>query len=87
MVEGSEIMSLSLKDDVCDLTDEECTSISEEVHNNLVRSLIEAGGEIRELRSLLTRAYEQLLLLGYDSGFTNEDIHKLINDITIYLEG
>ena len=68
------------------LTDEEYDAISEIAYDNLVHSLIEAGGEIRELRELLSRAYEQLLLLGYDSGFTNEEIHKLINDIKKYLE-
>lgn len=78
--------NLPVLDDACDLTDEECVAIAEETHGNLVHSLIEAGGEIRELRTLLSRAYEQLLLLGCDSGFTNEEIHKLINDIAKYLE-
>ena len=72
--------------DPYDLTDEEYDTITEETHDNLVRSLVEASGEIRELRELLARVYEQLLLLGYDSGFTNEEIHKLINDINKYLE-
>ena len=72
--------------DLYDLTDEEYDAIAEEAHDNLVRSLVEAGGEIRELRELLTRAYEQLMLLGYNSGFTNEEIHKLTNDIKRYLE-
>lgn len=70
--------NLPVLDDACDLTDEEYVAIAEEAYDNLVHSLIEAGGEIRELRTLLSRAYEQLLLLGYDSGFTN--------DIKIYLE-
>ena len=78
--------NLPVLDDACDLTDEEYVAIAEEAYDNLVHSLIEAGGEIRELRTLLSRAYEQLLLLGYDSGFTNEEIHKLINDIKEYLE-
>lgn len=69
-----------------DLTDEECDAIAEEAYDNLVHSLIEAGGEIRELRELLVRAYEQLLLLGYDSGFTNEEIYSLTTDIAKYLE-
>ena len=73
--------TLPVLDDACDLTDEEYDAIAEEAHDNLVRSLVEAGGEIRELRELLARAYEQLMLLGYDSGFTNEEIHKLTNDI------
>ena len=79
--------NLPVLDDACDFTDEEYDAVSEEAHDNLVRSLIEAGGEIRELRELLARAYEQLLLLGYDSGFTNEEINKLANDIAEYLEG
>lgn len=76
--------NLPVLDDACDLTDEEYDAIAEEMHDNLVHSLIEAGGEIRELRKLLARAYEQLLLLGYDSGFTNEEIEKLVNDIDRY---
>ena len=72
--------------DQYDLTDEECDAIAEEAHDNLVRSIVEAGGEIRKLREFLTRAYEQLLLLGYDSGFTNEELSKLTNDIKEYLE-
>lgn len=78
--------NLPVLDDACDLTDEEYDAIAEEMHDNLVHSLIEAGGEIRELRKLLARVYEQLMLLGYDSGFTNEEIYKLTNDIAEYLE-
>ena len=69
-----------------DLTDEECDAIAKEAYDNLVHSLIEAGGEIRFLRELLMRAYEQLLLIGYDSSFTNEEIYKLVNEIKEYLE-
>ena len=69
-----------------DWTDEELEEATQESYDNIVRSLVEAGGEIRELRELLTRAYEQLLLLGFDSGFTNEEIHKLTNEIKEYLE-
>lgn len=72
--------------DELDLTDEGYDAVAEEAHDNLVRSLVEAGGEIRELRELLARAYEQLLLLGFDSGFTNEEIRKLTNEIKEYLE-
>ena len=78
--------NLPILDDACDLTDEEYDVAAEEAHDNLVRSLIKAGGEIRELRELLARVYEQLLLLGYNSGFTNEEIHTLTNDIKKYLE-
>lgn len=59
--------------------------IAEDAYNNLVCSLIEANGEIRQLRQLLARAYEELVLLGYDSGFTNEEIRNLTNDISKYL--
>ncbi len=78
--------NLPVFDDACDLTDEEYDAIAEEVYDNIVGCLIEANVEIGFLRSLLKRAYEQLLLLGYDSGFTNEEIHKLTNDIKMYLE-
>ena len=65
---------------------EECdAAIAEDAYNNLVRSLIEANGEIRQLQKLLVRAYEELILLGYDSGFTNEEIRNLTNDISKYL--
>lgn len=33
----------------CDPTDEELESEAENVHNELIRSLVEAGGEIRQL--------------------------------------
>lgn len=60
-------------------------TIAEDAYNNLVHSLIEANGEIRQLQKLLARAYEELILLGYDSGFTNEEIRNLTNDISEYL--
>ena len=72
--------------DPYDLADTDYDAIAEEAHDNLVHSLVETNGEIRELRKLLTRVYEQLLLLGYNSGFTNEEIYKLTNDIKKYLE-
>lgn len=72
--------------DPYDLSDEEYDVITKEVYDNIVDCLIEANVEIGFLRSLLARAYEQLLLLGYDSGFTNEEIYKLTNDIKKYLE-
>ena len=71
--------------DELDLTDKECDAITEDAYNNLVHSLIEANGEIHQLRQLLMRAYEELVLLGYDSGFTNEEIRNLTNDISKYL--
>lgn len=78
--------NLPVLDDACDLTDEEYDAIAKEVRDNIVNCLIEANVEIGFLRSLLKRAYEQLLLLGFDSGFTNEEIGKLTNDIKMYLE-
>lgn len=39
-----------------------------------------------EARELLTRALEQLYLLGYDSGFTNNDVRALTTDIRNHLE-
>ena len=73
-----------LPHDADDWTDEECDAIAQEAYDNLVHSLVEAGGEIRELRELLRRALEQIMLLGYDSGFTNEEVKKLVDDITKY---
>ena len=78
--------NLPVFDEACDLTDEEYDAIKEEAYDNIVHSLIEASAEIRELRNLLARSYEQLLLLGYDSGFANEELSKLTNDIKNYLE-
>ena len=69
------------------MVDAECESAAQEAHDNLVRPLVEAGGEIRELRELLSRAYQQILLLGYDSGFTNQEIADLTNDIQEYFKG
>ena len=57
-----------------------------EAHDNLARACIEAGGDLREARELLTRALEQLYLLGYDSGFTNPEIEQLVTDINNFLE-
>ena len=69
-----------------DISDEEYESAAEEAHDNLVRSLIEAGLKICEARELLTRSLEMLYLLGYDSGFTNTEISALITDIKKFLE-
>ena len=60
---------------------------AQEVHDNLIRACIEAGGDLREARGLLARAIDQLYLLGYDSGFTNPAIEQLITDIKFYLHG
>jgi hypothetical protein len=66
--------------------DEEYESAAEEAHDNLVRSLVEAGLKICEARELLTRSLEQLYILGYDSGFTNSAIDTLTTDIKKFLE-
>jgi hypothetical protein len=70
-----------------DINDEEYESAAEEAHDELVRSLVEAGGEIRDAKTLLVRALDQLYLLGYDSGFTNPAIEQLVTDIKFYLNG
>ena len=46
-----------------DVSDEEYASAAEEAHDNLVRSLIEAGGEIRELKAMLREAKDALLYM------------------------
>jgi hypothetical protein len=69
-----------------DLTDEEYEAIAEEANDNLVRALIEAGGEINEARELLARSLEMLYILGYDSGLTNPAIDTLTTDIKKFLE-
>ena len=66
--------------------DRELAEAAQEAHDNLVRSLVEAGGEIREAKALLVRALDQLYLLGYDSGFTNPAIEQLVTDIKFYLK-
>lgn len=71
---------------VIDPYDAELEAAAEEAHDNLVRSLVEAGGTIREARELLTRSLEWLYILGYDSGFTNPAIGTLTNDIKKFLE-
>ena len=59
---------------------------AEDAHNNLIRGLMEANGDIAEAKALLVRALEQLYLLGYDSGFTNPEIEGLTTDIKNFLE-
>ena len=66
--------------------DREATEAAQEEHNNLVRSLIEAGLKICEARELLTRSLEMLYILGYDSGLTNPAINTLTTDIKKFLE-
>ena len=66
--------------------DRELAEAAQEAHDNLVRSLIEAGGVVREARKLLTRSLEMIYILGYDSSFTNPAIDTLTTDIKKFLE-
>ena len=59
-----------------DLTDEECDELAQESYDNLVRSCIEAGGEIRELRRLLTIAKDDLLYLLLDGQGYREQLNS-----------
>ena len=58
----------------------------EDVYNNMVRGCIKAGGAIREARELLGRSLEQMFLIGYDCGYTSDEIHTLVDDIKKFLE-
>lgn len=69
-----------------DVSDEEYEAAAQEAHDELVHSLIEAGGTIREARELLSRSLEMLYLLGYDSSFTNSAIDTLTTDIKKFLK-
>jgi hypothetical protein len=66
--------------------DREAAEAAQEAHDNLVRSLVEAGLKVCEARELLTRSLEMLYLLGYDSSFTNPAINTLTTDIKKFLE-
>ena len=68
------------------IVDNEYDEAPEDAHNNLIRGLMEANGDIAEAKALLVRALEQLYLLGYDSGFTNPEIEGLTTDIKNFLE-
>lgn len=70
-----------------EVDDKEYEAAAQEAHDELVHSLIEAGGEIREAKELLRRSLEMIYLLGYDSSFTNPAIDTLTNDIKFYLNG
>ena len=69
----------------CDF-DPEIEEARQEVYDNFVRSLVEAGGAIREAKELLARSLEMLYLLGYDSSFTNPAIDTLTTDIKQFLK-
>ena len=55
--------NLPILDDACDLSDEDFEAATQEAYDNLVRSLIEAGGEIRELKEMLREAKDALLYM------------------------
>ena len=48
---------------VIDPYDAECEAAAQEAHDNLIHSLIEAGGEIREAKELLREAKDALLYM------------------------
>lgn len=81
-----EICVINYDDTDGDISDEEYEAATQEVHDKLIHSLIEAGGTVREARELLTRSLEMLYLLGYDSGFTNDEIKTLTTEIKQFLE-
>ena len=81
-----EVCVINYDDTDGDVSDEEYEAAAQEAHDELVRSLVEAGGEIREAKELLVRSLEMLYLLGYDSGFTNDEIKTLTVDIKKFLE-
>ena len=81
-----EVCVINYDDTDGDISDEEYEAAAEEAHDNLIRSLVEAGGEIREAKELLARSLEMLYLLGYDSGFTSPEIDTLTTDIKRFLE-
>ena len=84
--DDNEVHAVYYDDTDGDLTDEEYEAIAEEANDDMVRALIEAGGEINEARELLTRSLEMLYILGYDSSFTNPAIDTLTTDIKKFLE-
>lgn len=84
--EVEECVVINYDDTDGDVSDEEYEAAAQEAHDELVHSLIEAGGIIREARELLSRSLEMLYLLGYDSSFTNSAIDTLTTDIKKFLK-
>lgn len=58
-----EICVINYDDTDGDVSDEECENAAQEAHDELIRSLIEAGGEIRELKAMLHDAKDALLYM------------------------
>ena len=72
-------------DDADDISDEEYEVAAQEAHDELVRSLVEAGGEIREAKELLARLLKMLYLYGYDEFHGSDVVRKNIIDIKEFL--
>lgn len=68
-----------------DVSDEEYEAV-EEAHDELVRSLVEAGGKIHEARELLRRMLKMLYLYGYDEFHGSDMVKKNITDAKKFLE-
>ena len=63
-------------DDNDDLSEKKCDELAQESYDSLVHSCIEAGGEIRELRRLLTIAKDDLLYLLLDGQGYREQLNS-----------
>jgi hypothetical protein len=74
-----EVCVINYDDTDGDISDEECEVAAQEAHDELVRSLVEAGGEIRELaddrRRLLYELREVVGWLNYFLTADCEDIY------------
>ena len=64
-----EICIINYDDTDGDVSDEEYEAAAQEAHDELIRSLVEAGGEIRELKKTLREVKDALfyMLLLHDS--------------------
>lgn len=64
-----EICIINYDDTDGDVSDEEYETAAQEAHDELIRSLVEAGGEIRELKKTLREVKDALfyMLLLHDS--------------------
>jgi hypothetical protein len=58
-----EVCVINYDDTDGDISDEECEVAAQEAHDELVRSLVEAGGEIRELKAMLREVKDALLYM------------------------
>jgi hypothetical protein len=69
-----------------DISDEEYESATEEAYDNLLHSLVKAGGKIHEARELLRRMLKMLYLYGYDEFHGSDLVKKNIIDAKKFLE-